>query len=119
MGAASQMQNLDDDLYSPVSNSGQLYSPNMINHNQVNSHPNNMQNVDGLSNLPPNMREHVLSGLNNINSSNMQFNNLPNMNQMQQANNMMGQQPFMGQMQQANHMMGQQPYVNDQVNSNI
>merc|ERR1711907_583978 len=103
------------DAYSPVPELDNILSPAM-----------GMQNVEGLSNLPPEVRKHAMSALNTIPQQqnglstnipmNNNFNALPSMNDIQNQN--LGNTNFLPpNMQQ--QFVQQQPSINSNQAQNI
>ena len=132
MNSMGQMNSMGEinNPYSPTLNEiNQPYSPrintnNVFSPNQVLTPTNSIQNVDGLDNLPPSMRQHALSGLNNMNGQsntfltnnqdnmqNMQYNNLPTMNEIQNQQ--------MGNLNMMPNMNNNQPMINTNNANNI
>merc|ERR1711964_687154 len=109
-GMPQNIHSVNDAPYSPsLNNVNNAYSPqvniNNITNSQMNNRPltphgsmysltptGSMQNIEGLNNLPPNMRQHALAGINNVgyqpqpNIRLPQVNNLGDMQQMQYNN---------------------------------
>ncbi len=112
------------DPYSPTPELDNVYSPAMSMDNL--SVGNNMQNVQGLSNLPPDVRKHAMSALNTVPQHqnglstnipmNNNFNALPTMNDIQNQN--LGNTNFLPpNMQQ--QFVQQQPSINVNQAQNI
>merc|ERR1712046_334575 len=111
------MQGIEENnTYSPVPNLNNIYSPKINN----SSYDNNIQQIDGLNNLHPEVRTHALSALNSIpnnqsvDNSNFQMNNqftsLPTMHDFQNQN--INTNDFLPQMMQQQQMM-QYPSINE------